>query len=76
MNARESAFDQLTAIARLDRIIAANSIYPPDSHQIELAEAELGDDLPYSTGQIWAACGVLFVVLLAVVFGGAWMGVQ
>ena len=40
------------------------------------AAPELGDDLPYTTGQIWAACGVLAVVLLAVVFGGAWMGVQ
>lgn len=76
MNARENAFDQLTAVARLDSIIVANSIYPPESHQIELAEAELGDDLPYSTGQIWGACVVLAGVLLAVVFGAAWLGVQ
>ena len=69
-----TAYDDLRAIARLDRIIAANNIYPPDSHAAELAE--LGDDLPYTTGQIWAACGVLVVVLLAVVFGGAWIGVQ
>ena len=62
---------ELREINRLDRIIVANSIYPPESHQ-----AELGDDLPYTTGQIWAACGVLVVVLLAVVFGGAWLGVQ
>ena len=62
---------ELREINRLDRIVAANSIYPPESHQ-----AELGDDLPYTTGQIWAACGVLVVVMLAIVFGGAWMGVQ
>lgn len=62
---------ELREINRLDRIVAANSIYPPESHQ-----AELGDDLPYTTGQIWAACGVLAVVMLAIVFGGAWIGVQ
>lgn len=62
---------ELREINRLDRIVAANSIYPPESHQ-----AELGDDLPFSTGQIWAACGVLAVVMLAIVFGGAWIGVQ
>lgn len=48
----------------------------PESHQIELVETELGNDLPYSTSQIWWACGVLFVVLLAVVFGASWVGVQ
>ena len=62
---------ELRETNRLDRIIVANSIYPPESHQ-----AELGDDLPYTTGQIWAACGVLAVVMLAIVFGGAWIGVQ
>ena len=62
---------ELRETNRLDRIIVANSIYPPEIHQ-----AELGDDLPYSTGQILAACGVLVVVLLTVVFGGAWLGVQ
>ena len=62
---------ELREINRLDRIIVANSIYQPESHQ-----AELGDDLPFSTGQIWAACGVLVVVMLAIVFGGAWLGVQ
>lgn len=67
---------ELREINRLDRIVAANSIYPPESHQSELDEAELGDDLPYTTGQIWAACGVMVVVMLAIVFGGAWMGVQ
>ena len=51
--------------------IVVDSSYSPESY-----EAELGDDLPFSTGQIWAACGVLAVVLLAIVFGGAWMGVQ
>ena len=61
---------ELREINRLDRIIVANSIYPPESHQ-----AELGDDLPYTTGQIWAACGVLAVVMPAIVFGCAWMGV-
>ena len=65
---------ELRETNRLDRIIAANSIYPPESHQAELGE--LGDDLPYTTGQIWAACGVLAIVMLAIVFGGAWMGVQ
>ena len=67
---------ELRETNRLDRIIVANSIYPPESHQAELADPELGDDLPFSTGQIWAACGVLAIVLLAIVFGGAWMGVQ
>ena len=67
---------ELREINRLDRIIAANSIYPPESRFPPLADPELGDDLPYTTGQIWAACGVLVVVLLTVVFGGAWMGVQ
>ena len=62
---------ELRETNRLDRIIVANSIYPPESHQ-----AELGDDLPYTTGQIWAACGVLAVVMPAIVFGCAWMGVQ
>ena len=61
---------ELRETNRLDRIIVANSIYPPESHQ-----AELGDDLPFSTGQIWAACGVLAVVMPAIVFGCAWMGV-
>ena len=65
---------ELREINRLDRIVAANSIYPPESHQDELAE--LGDDLPYTTGQIWAACGVMVVVMLAMVFGGAWLGVM
>ncbi len=51
--------------------IVVDSSYSPESY-----EAELGDDLPFSTGQIWAACGVLAVVMLAIVFGGAWMGVQ
>jgi hypothetical protein len=68
--------EELREINRLDRIIAANSIYPPESRFPPLADPELGDDLPFSTGQIWAACGVLVVVLLAIVFGGAWMGVQ
>ena len=67
---------ELREINRLDRIVAANSIYPPESRFPPLADPELGDDLPYTTGQIWAACGVLVVVLLAIVFGGAWMGVQ
>ena len=67
---------ELREINRLDRIVAANSIYPPESRFPPLADPELGDDLPFSTGQIWAACGVLAVVLLAIVFGGAWMGVQ
>ena len=67
---------ELREINRLDRIVAANSIYPPESRFPPLADPELGDDLPYTTGQIWAACGVLVVVLLAVVFGAAWMGVQ
>ena len=67
---------ELRAINRLDRIVAANSIYPPESRFPPLADPELGDDLPYTTGQIWAACGVLVVVMLAIVFGGAWMGVQ
>lgn len=67
---------ELREINRLDRIIAANSIYPPESRFPPLADPELGDDLPFSTGQIWAACGVLVVVMLAIVFGGAWMGVQ
>ncbi len=66
--------EELREINRLDRIVAANSIYPPESRFQQLAE--LGDDLPYTTGQIWTACGVLAVVLLAVVFGGAWMGVM
>ena len=66
--------NELRETNRLDRVIVANSIYPPESHQAELAE--LGDDLPHTTGQIWAACGVLAIVLLAIVFGGAWMGVQ
>ena len=67
---------ELREINRLDRIIAANSIYPPESRFPPLADPELGDDLPFSTGQIWAAGGVLVVVMLAIVFGGAWMGVQ
>lgn len=67
---------ELREINRLDRIVAANSVYPPESRFPPLADPELGDDLPFSTGQIWAACGVLAVVLLAVVFGGAWLGVQ
>ena len=67
---------ELREINRLDRIIAANSIYPPESRFPPLADPELGDDLPFSTGQIWAACGVLVVVMLAIVFGGAWLGVQ
>jgi len=67
---------ELREINRLDRIVAANSIYPPESRFPPLADPELGDDLPFSTGQIWAACGVLVVVMLAIVFGGAWMGVQ
>ena len=67
---------ELRDINRLDRIVAANSIYPPESRFPPLADPELGDDLPFSTGQIWAACGVLVVVMLAIVFGGAWMGVQ
>ena len=67
---------ELREINRLDRIIAANSIYPPESRFPPLADPELGDDLPFSTGQIWAACGVLVVVMLDIVFGGAWMGVQ
>jgi len=67
---------ELRAIERIDRIVAANSIYPPESRFPPLADPELGDDLPYTTGQIWAACGVLVVVMLAIVFGGAWMGVQ
>ena len=67
---------ELREINSLDRIIAANSIYPPESRFPPLADPELGDDLPFSTGQIWAACGVLVVVMLAIVFGGAWMGVQ
>ena len=68
--------EELREINRLDRIVAANSIYPPESRFPPLADPELGDDLPFSTGQIWAACGVLVVVMLAIVFGGAWMGVQ
>ena len=67
---------ELREINRLDRIVAANSIYPPESRFPPLADPELGDDLPYTTGQIWAACGVMVVVMLAIVFGGAWMGVQ
>ena len=67
---------ELREINRLDRIVAANSIYPPESRFPPLADPELGDDLPFSTGQIWAACGVLVVVMLAIVFGGAWLGVQ
>ena len=67
---------ELREINRLDRIVAANSIYPPESRFPPLADPELGDDLPFSTGQIWAAGGVLVVVMLAIVFGGAWMGVQ
>lgn len=67
---------ELREINRLDRIVASNSIYPPESRFPPLADPELGDDLPFSTGQIWAACGVLVVVMLAIVFGGAWMGVQ
>ena len=67
---------ELRAINRIDRIVAANSIYPPESRFPPLADPELGDDLPYTTGQIWAACGVMVVVMLAIVFGGAWMGVQ
>ena len=67
---------ELREINRLDRIVAANSIYPPESRFPPLADPELGDDLPFSTGQIWAACGVLVVVMLAIVFGGAWMGVM
>ena len=67
---------ELREINRLDRIIAANSIYPPESRFPPLADPELGDDLPYTTGQIWAACGVMVVVMLAIVFGGAWLGVQ
>ena len=67
---------ELREINRLDRIIAANSIYPPESRFPPLADPELGDDLPFSTGQIWAACGVLVVVMLAIVFGGVWLGVQ
>ena len=67
---------ELREINRLDRIVAANSIYPPESRFPPLADPELGDDLPFSTGQIWAACGVLVVVMLAIVFGGAWMGVR
>ena len=67
---------ELREINRIDRIVAANSIYPPESRFPPLADPELGDDLPFSTGQIWAACGVLVVVMLAIVFGGAWMGVQ
>lgn len=67
---------ELREINRLDRIVAANSIYPPESRFPPLADPELGDDLPFSTGQIWAACGVLAFVMLAIVFGGAWMGVQ
>ena len=67
---------ELRDINRLDRIVAANSIYPPESRFPPLADPELGDDLPFSTGQVWAACGVLVVVMLAIVFGGAWMGVQ
>jgi hypothetical protein len=65
---------ELRETNRLDRIVAANSIYPPESRFQQLAE--LGDDLPFSTGQIWAACGVCVIVLLAIVFGGAWLGVQ
>jgi len=68
--------EELREINRLDRIVAANSIYPPESRFPPLADPELGDDLPYTTGQIWAACGVMVVVMLAIVFGGAWMGVQ
>jgi len=67
---------ELREINRLDRIVAANSIYPPESRFPPLADPELGDDLPFSTGQIWAAGGVLVVVMLAIVFGGAWLGVQ
>ena len=67
---------ELREINRLDRIVAANSIYPPESRFPPLADPELGDDLPYTTGQIWEACGVLVVVMLAIVFGGAWIGVQ
>ena len=67
---------ELREINRIDRIVAANSIYPPESRFPPLADPELGDDLPYTTGQIWAACGVLAVVMLAIVFGGAWIGVQ
>ena len=67
---------ELREINRIDRIVAANSIYPPESRFPPLADPELGDDLPFSTGQIWAACGVMVVVMLAIVFGGAWMGVQ
>ena len=67
---------ELRAIERIDRIVAANSIYPSESRFPPLADPELGDDLPFSTGQIWAACGVCVIVLLAIVFGGAWMGVQ
>lgn len=67
---------ELREINRLDRIVAANSIYPPESRFPPLADPELGDDLPYTTGQIWAACGVLVVVVLAMVFGGAWLGVM
>ncbi len=67
---------ELREINRIDRIVAANSIYPPESRFPPLADPELGDDLPYTTGQIWAACGVLVVVMLAIVFGGAWLGVQ
>ena len=67
---------ELREINRLDRIIAANSIYPPESRFQQLADPELGDDLPYTTGQIWAACGVLAVVMPAIVFSCAWMGVQ
>ena len=67
---------ELREINRIDRIVAANSIYPPESRFPPLADPELGDDLPFSTGQIWAACGVLVVVMLAIVFGGAWLGVQ
>ena len=66
---------ELRAIERIDRIVAANSIYPPESRFPPLADPELGDDLPFSTGQIWAACGVLVAVMLAIVFGGAWIGV-
>ena len=68
--------NELRETNRLDRIVAANSIYPPESRFPPLADPELGDDLPYTTGQIWAACGVLVVVVLAMVFGGAWLGVM
>ena len=51
--------------------IVVDSSYSPESY-----DPELGDDLPYTTGQIWAACGLCVIVMLAIVFGGAWMGVQ